>query len=308
MPSSVSTSSRSGRQSNRALREMERHIDELPLLPQVLVRILQLDPMADDYFEQFEKLAKEDPAFAVRIVALANSAASSPAVPICTIRDALTRMGAGTVSNLVASLSVQRVFMPTEPAQIRLWKHSIETAVTSQTIARLLPVLVIEPAEAYLAGLLHDIGRFVMLEHSAPELRRVEESEWKSPEELVQADVDIYNYTHSELGNLACQHWGLPESIAMVVKAHHDDIAEPIQPGSAASTICCVQIADRISIQLLGEPSEEELTDAMLEQLLLERCLHTGEERNAFPASVLCKSIAAVRTESQRLIADLGFS
>jgi HD-like signal output (HDOD) protein len=61
---------------------MASKIGELPLLPQVLVKILQLNTSAVDYFEQFESLANEDPALAVRIVAMANSAASAPAVRV----------------------------------------------------------------------------------------------------------------------------------------------------------------------------------------------------------------------------------
>jgi HD-like signal output (HDOD) protein len=65
-----------------ALHSMASKIGELPLLPQVLVKILQLNTSAVDYFEQFESLANEDPALAVRIVAMANSAASAPAVRV----------------------------------------------------------------------------------------------------------------------------------------------------------------------------------------------------------------------------------
>ncbi|MGB5257508.1 MAG: HDOD domain-containing protein, partial [Woeseiaceae bacterium] len=81
---------------------MEDKIDELPLLPQVLVRILQLDTESDSFFEEFGKLTKEDPAFAVRVITLANSAASAPAVPVVSIRDALTRMGSHAIRGLVA--------------------------------------------------------------------------------------------------------------------------------------------------------------------------------------------------------------
>ncbi|MEO1247087.1 MAG: HDOD domain-containing protein, partial [Pseudomonadota bacterium] len=111
-----------------ALKDMEAKIDELPLLPQVLVRLLQLRPASVDYFENFESLVKEDPAFAVRVISLANSSTSAPVSPIETIRDALTRMGAVTIGALVASLAVQKVFMPTEPGQVRLWSHSILAA------------------------------------------------------------------------------------------------------------------------------------------------------------------------------------
>lgn len=101
--------------SESALHAMDVIIDELPLLPQVLVRILQLNSNSEDYFEQFELLAREDPALAIRVVALANSAASAPVSPIVSIKDALTRMGATTIRNLVTSIAVQRVFLPSKP-------------------------------------------------------------------------------------------------------------------------------------------------------------------------------------------------
>ncbi len=291
-----------------ALHSMEDKIDELPLLPQVLVKILQLNPTADDYFEQFENLAKEDPAFAVRIVALANSAASAPTVPICTIRDALTRMGAATVSSLVASLSVQRVFMPTEPAQVQLWKHSIQTAVASQAIARVISDLELDPGQAYLIGLLHDIGRFVMLEHATPELRKVDESNWQSPEELVQADIEVYKFTHSELGYLACEHWGLPHSISEVVRAHHNPMGEEIAPATRAAATACVQVADRIGIFLLDKPNISELSENELEEIILECCLITDDIRSAIPVLALRDSISEIDEESNRLLSGLGFA
>jgi putative nucleotidyltransferase with HDIG domain len=306
-PSGNISVSQAGSQDS-ALRSMERFISELPLLPQVMVRILQLSPTADDYFEQFEELAKEDPAFAVRIVALANSAASAPASPICTIRDALARMGAGKVRSLVASLSVQRVFMPTDALQVRLWKHSIETAVGSQMIARMTPELEVEPGQAYLTGLLHDIGRFVMLEHAAPELQKVDESNWQSLEDLVQADIEVFKFTHSELGFLACKNWGLPDTIANVVRAHHDPMNGAISPGSAAAATFCVQVADRIGISLLERPDIEELSDQEMEEIILADCLHTDSERSVLSVSTILASIADIRVESSRLLAGLGFN
>lgn len=290
---------------NPALREMEKHIDDLPLLPQVLVRILQLDASSEDYFQQFENMAMEDPAFAVRVVALANSASSAPVAPIDTIRGALTRLGAGTIAGFVASLSVQRVFVPREPAQIRLWKHSIETAVAAQRIAQIATSLGVDPGQAYLAGLLHDIGRFVMLEHAAPELREVEASNWHTPEELVEADIDVYTFTHSELGFLACNRWGLPDTIAAAVRAHHDEPPEVIEAGSVDAGIFCVQVADRISISLLQQP--DELYQAEAEALVRSECLPFESAHSIISASAIAAELAAIRDESDRLFENLGF-
>ena len=305
--SSTGTPARRSPGDNSALRDMARHVDELPLLPQVLVRILQLSPSADDYFEQFEELARQDPSFAVRVVALANSAASAPMVPVASIRESLTRMGVSAVNGLVASLAVQRVFMPSDPTQVRLWRHAIQVAVAAQKIAAVARRLGVDPGHAYLAGLLHDIGRFVMLEHAAPDLLKVDESKWTSPEELVQADVDVYTYTHSELGYLACRRWGLPDEVCHVVQTHHDKLDSVIEPGSVEATTFCVQIADRVSVFLLDAPERPDWSEQEIDDVLTGRCLRTTHERLLLPVARLTESIDAMENESERLLSGLGF-
>jgi len=293
-------------QSKIALHSMEEKIKELPLLPQVLVRILQLDPKSEEYFEEFEFSAKEDPAFAVRIIALANSAASSPVAPISVIRDALARMGATTVASFVASLAVQRVFMPTEANQIRLWQHSISTAVGAQRISELVPGLMIEPGHAYLVGLLHDVGRFVMFEHAPKQLLEVDEHDWQTPDDLEVVDIEVFNFTHSELGYLACEHWGVPEAIADIIRHHHTPLDGTIQPGSADATTFCVQVADRLSVTLVDNPDLEELSNEQRQERVALHCLKTEEERRLLPVDRLTAEIENVRRESEHLMKGLG--
>ena len=291
-----------------ALREMQDKIGELPVLPQVLVKILQLDPASEDYFEEFGKLTKEDPAFAVRVIALANSAASAPAVPVASIRDALTRMGAEAIRSLVASLAVQRVFMPTAAHEVRLWQHSVFTAFAAAEIAEITPNLEVDPAEAYLVGLLHDIGRFVMFEHAAPNLLKVDESNWHTPEELVEADIKVYNFTHSELGYLACQHWKLPETIADVVRQHHAVLDEQISGGSIDATTLCVQVADRLCLSLLQRPDFDETDEQLRKEHILNDCLRTERERELISVATLVNNLDRISRDSKDLLSGLGFA
>ncbi len=291
-----------------ALRAMEAKIDQLPLLPQVLVKLLQLSQESPDYFDQVEKLAEEDPAFAVRVVALANSASSAPAVPITSIKTAVTRMGSATIGDLVASLAVQRVFMPREPSQVRLWQHSISAAVATQRVAGLIPSLELEPGQAYLAGLLHDVGRFVMFEHAAPALLKVDESNWHTPEELIAADVEIYKFTHSELGFLACRHWGLPDDIAEMIRHHHTPIDGPVVAGTWVALTLCVQIADRLCLAIVERPRDEDASAEQIEKRILEHCLTTDQERRLLSPSAVQTAIPLIRRDSERLLAGLGFA
>ncbi len=286
---------------------MEGKIDDLPLLPQVLVRILQLDPDADDYFEEFGKLTKEDPAFAVRVIALANSAASAPAVPIVSIRDALARMGINAVRGLVASLAVQRVFLPTKTNEVRLWQHSVYAAFAAAQIAEIVTDLEVDPADAYLIGLLHDVGRFVMFEHAAPNLLKVDESNWETPEQLIDADVEIYKFTHSELGYRACVHWRLPESICEAIRLHHATIEGDIVAGSPNAMQFCLQVADRLCLSLLQRDDFADLPRDIRERRIADRCLTSEPERALLSVATLVAQLDRIHTESQSLLAGLGF-
>lgn len=289
----------------KALDRMIHKIDELPLLPQVLVRVMQLDAQADSYFEEFETLAKEDPTLAVRVVALANSAALAPMEPIVTIKEALARIGTTRVRNLVVALGVQRVFMPTDPEQTRLWQHSVMTAVAAERIAILDRDLQVDANQAYLVGLLHDIGRFVMLEHAPEKLIRVDETGWFTPEDLVAADLKVFKFTHSELGYHACKRWGLPDAIGDAVREHHNPIGA-LTPGSPDALGFCLQVADRVGTSVLELPPEPELDEEELERRLVEECITPVWHGKAELAARLVPAIDGIRQSSEELIDGLG--
>ena len=282
---------------------MEEKIDELPLLPQVLVKLLQLNQTSDDYFDDFELLVKEDPTFAVRVIALANSASSAPVTPITSIRDAITRMGVATISSLVASLAVQKVFMPTRPGEVRLWTHAVCTACAAEELAKTAKAIRVEPGQAYLAGLLHDIGRFVMMEHASAELQSVDESNWDTPEELVAADVEVYKYTHCELGFLACEHWGLPTAISQVVRDHHADLPAKIEPGSVEALTYCVQVADCLSIFVL---EVEGLEPAEIRERIASDCVIETSDGSGIEVEEVYASVGSIQDASAHLLNGLG--
>jgi len=287
---------------------MEGKIGELPLLPQVLVRILQLDADSNNFFEEFGKLIKEDPAFAVKLIALANSASSAPTVPVVSIRDALTRIGTRALRNLVASLAVQRVFFPTKPSEVRLWQHSVYVAFAAAQVAESTPGIKVDPAEAYLVGLLHDIGRFVMFEHAAPNLLKVDESQWERAEQLIEADLDIYKFTHSELGFKACQYWQLPKSICDVVRLHHTPIESDIVPGSLNALLFCVQVADNLCLSLLQREDFDDIPADERERRILADCLKTDQQAKLLPPWVVAAKLDMIRNDSRELLSGLGFN
>lgn len=290
--------------SSAALKSMAQKIDDLPLLPQVLIRVMQLDPTDDDYFEHFEELAQEDPAVAVKVIAFANSAVSSPSDPVLSIRCALTRMGIQPVRSLIASLAVQRVFVPTEESQIRLWRHSIGTAVLSEFIAAAWQDHSIDTGTAYLAGLLHDVGRFVMFEHAPQDLLLADEENWASPQDLISADIEIFKFTHSELGFLACEHWGLPGGLASVIRRHHEEIEPPFS--AEDRLVLCVQLADWLTVRVLPDEGFADKEVDQRTELMRELCPVLSLAEEFIDISQLSRRLPFLRSETESLLSGLN--
>ncbi len=289
------------------VRDLAARAEQLPLLPTVVLRVLRLDSGSDRYFEELLALAEEDPTFALRLIRLANAPASAPARPIVTIRQAVTRLGARECAGLVTALAVSRVFVPTTTAQRNLWLHALQTAVASRTIASLMAHPPIAPDQAYLAGLLHDIGRFVMFESATDDLMRVDDTHWHSPQQLLDAEHELLGYDHVQLGVTVCNRWSIPQTIADVIKLHHEYRA----PGALAATplgtlVATVQFADLLSVRLIDAPQVADLDPVDIAQDISATCVRPEWTRPPIAPSVLAQRLAAIRDEAgtvaQRLL------
>lgn len=257
------------------MEEIERKLEELPLLPDVVVRLLQLKPEDEAFFDKVLELSQEDPTFALQVIRLGNSASSAPISQIKSLQEAVARVGADAIAGLITSMAVLRVFVPVSPGEKELWIHSIQVAVIAKKVASSLPDLRIDPNQAYLCGLLHDIGRFVMFDKAASELQKVEEKNWQTPEELIEAELNVCGFDHSKLGGRVCARWGLPEIVRRVVAYHHmytDKKQKAIESHDEhlSNLLKMAQLSDRLSVMLLNEPEvltwpEETLTPALSE-------------------------------------------
>lgn len=196
-------------------------LERLPVLPMVVTRLLSLDARSDDYFDDVVDLVSHEPNYAARLLVAANSVGTRGYRTIQTMREAVIRLGAKQVSNLVVSLSVVRVFLPREDWERALWLHAIQVACGTRQLVRLAGDPMLDPEHGYLAGLLHDIGRFLLFDTVPEQLRQIDEADWESPEALVEAERRIVGIDHAALGALACARWGIPDSVAQIVRHHH---------------------------------------------------------------------------------------
>ena len=200
---------------------LEQHLNELPSLPTVVAQLMTLDREDEQYFENLLGILESEPSLSARVLAYANSAASGASAPITTLRAALARVGSQRASNLVLSLAVTSVLVPRDEWEKSLWRHAIQVAWAARELARLCDDDDLNPDEAYVCGLLHDVGRFVMFKEAPEQLRQIDEGDWEDGDSLIQMELSICGLVHTELGAVACRQWGLPEPIPRVVEEHH---------------------------------------------------------------------------------------
>ena len=146
--------------------------------------------------------------------------------------------------------------MPHTRGQRNLWIHSIQTALAARRLAALRPDVGLGMEECFLAGLLHDIGRFVIFEHRPEDMARLDEAEVSNPHELVAAELQVCGFDHATLGYEVCRRWNLPESVCEMVRVHHMYGAERRGvPPEVATLVRLVQEADCLSFGLLRNPA-----------------------------------------------------
>ncbi|MDP1919960.1 MAG: HDOD domain-containing protein [Myxococcales bacterium] len=223
--------------------QLLKKVDTLPVLPRVLSQLLELDPAAPSWFDDLVKIVEAEPSYAIRLIGAANSMAAHSVTPITRIRDAVVRLGAREVSNLIISMSVVRVFVPRNDWERGLWTHALEVASVARALARHAN-MGLNFEQAYLGGLLHDVGRFIMFDVAPAALREVDEAAWDTPSQLVAAERGICGLDHAELGAEACARWMIPAHFANLVRFHHDKNVEVTLGGNDGRIGSLVQVAD----------------------------------------------------------------
>ncbi len=287
----------------RLKKQLEQHLEDLPLLPAAIAALISLSPEHDDYFEQVLHTLEAEPTATSRILGHANSALYAGLTPVATLRAALSRIGTHATTNWLLSMTMIRVFVPRRDWELGLWRHAVQVAVAARELAVWARDPEVPRELAFTCGLLHDIGRFIMFQEDPERLRAIEEDGWDGFEGLMEAEIKICGLTHAQLGGLACKKWSLPNVICGVVAAHHNH-RNPNPAGPATKLTAVVQLADIALFPSLrpGTQRLEEQTDHELEC----KVLHVLPSIIQISCDELRELLRRARTQGDAMLEALG--
>lgn len=198
-------------------------------LPQVLSELLQEISKENYTSDSITKIILKDPSLTSRILQMSNSSFYNRYQEITTVQQAISVMGITTVKCLALSVSIFNPDEVTNESGIdnkKYFSYVLSVAAACKRIAVELDFKSTE--EAFIAGLLHDIGfQFLMINYPS-EMQKVITSQNKF-DSLIKAEKNVFGISHDEISKVMAESWNLPQEICQAIDSHHKVSNNPDQ-------------------------------------------------------------------------------
>lgn len=238
-----------------------RDIDALPNFPENVVSLLSLTKDPEAQIREIAKKISVDPALTADLLRLVNSAYFHLPRKISNIPRAITLVGMKGVRNLLYTNNTRKILDTRYKESRSLWNHLHQTALYSFYLARAIRLSREQHDDAYVAGLLHDIG-LIIVANPHPDLSekiRTFCTEKNVPRRVIENFS--YGLNHADVGGLMAQKWNFPDQLVEGIKFHH----EPLRASMAHKNIVfCVYLANALCNIERGNLNYEHVEPAVL--------------------------------------------
>ena len=207
--------------SNKVRRKLE-NLKDLPSIPSVISTVLNEIESPNYNARYIAKLIEQDQGLTARILKMANSPSYGLVRTISTIDTAIIILGSNTIKEILISLLVQKIFTKTRSKVLNsksFWQYSIFCGAASRFIARKMKYKIV--SEAFVTGLMHDIGILVAVDNFRSNFSKVRQLQLEKGYSIIEAELEILECTHSDIGAWITEKWNFPEKISNAIKFHH---------------------------------------------------------------------------------------
>jgi putative nucleotidyltransferase with HDIG domain len=206
---------------NANLQRYLKGIGDLPPMPDIAARVLRAVDGGDCSVNDLRLIIERDPAIVARILKVANSALYGFARQIDTLSHGLALLGMQTVKNLVLAASMRQVFARFGLMEKLLFEHASLCGPVAHRLARHLSGKW-NPEEAFVAGLLHDMGKIVLANSYREEYEQVVARGYNQNLGFAEVERAAFGFDHAELGAEVARHWQLAPLLESVIRYHHE--------------------------------------------------------------------------------------
>ncbi len=234
----------------------------IPTLPAIIQAITAMMDDPDSGTAEIGALIAQDAPLAAKVLRIANSAYYGLRERCLSAEQASSVLGVRVLKNVVTQAAVIKQFehLRAYPGFNidELWHHSILTAQTCKEIARHCKGRIsLTPEEFHICGLLHDLGKIVMLDSMGDEYLEVYQEAAHTGERLHALEEQRFSFNHTDVGAMVAIRWTLPTAAAAAIQFHHGPRENVEQDPVVALVANANLVAHRVAA---GRIEEAELT------------------------------------------------
>lgn len=231
--------------------EIVKGMKSLSSLPDAVVRANELLDSPKSSVEQIGEVISHDPALSARLLKLVNSAFYNFPAQVDTISRAITLVGTDELRSLILAASVTQAFKDIPPETIDMdtfWHRSVYCGLVAKKLAQRTQT---GNAEAmFLTGLLHDIGRLVLLDSQPEQAQKILARADLSGQSLSEAEVKILGFSSTELGAALLQNWQLPKKLWAPVRYQNQPEAAADYAAESRTLNLALKVTDCVEPEL----------------------------------------------------------
>lgn len=205
------------------------NLNQLPTLSPIALRIIEIANDADSSMSEMTKLIESDQALSSKVLRTANYTLvrSERHGEIKTVKHATAMLGMNLVRSIALSFIVINLFEPSIEngfSIIEYWRHNAACAISCELFAKKLSYP--QPEEAFIAGLLHDLGKLVLHEWNNELYNKAVKKSFDNKTRLLECEEDIFDIGHTQAAKLLMVRWKFPKSLTDATWLHHQPLNE----------------------------------------------------------------------------------
>lgn len=233
---------------------IKQHIDSFPVLPVTVTRLMKVTNDPEGSAQDVMEAILPDQSLCLTVLKIANSALFGRPKQVDSLKRAVAILGFNEVQRIALTKvlinSFSKIARRHKVVVDKFWAHSFMCGLAARVIARDLKI---SPDTAFMGGLIHDIGKLIMLETFADDYALGDWMTLFSNEEILHDELKMFSFTHDMVGGQLLRKWLFPENLITAVAYHH-------RPGEAVDDkdfVHIIQLADLLSFYCCNQDLEQ---------------------------------------------------